>query len=136
MIPLAITGEAGCTLEAALDRLVSALHTRGFNVYSKLDIPCYVPERQGPANCVLLRALYPRTDTPLSLSGSGARKVIHCSAILRELPDARVWIELSKPTRRLRRKDDEMARRAEEADRELRSVMSLLVEIEFPPKSA
>lgn len=136
MTPLAISGEAGCNLETALDHVVSALHARGFNVYSKMDIRCFVPEKKSHTNCVILRALYPRIDTPTHLTDPASRGLIHCSAIIKEQQPMRVWIELSKPIRRLSRKDPETARRADEADRELRSIMTQLVEVVFPLKTA
>lgn len=135
MTSMAISGEASCTLETALDHLVAALHAHGFNVYSKLDILCHLPERRSPASGILLRAIYPRTEAPVSLTRPDSRRVIHCSAILRELHPSRVWIELDKPIRRLNRRNLETVRRAYEADRELRSIMTQLVEIEFPLKT-
>ncbi len=139
MNPLALSGEAHCSLNEALDFLVSAFLSRGFNVYSKLDIQCHAPvalKPPPPIKCVLLRSLYPRSDMPSRLCHTRIGTLIRCSAVIKEMSSERVWIELSKPTRSLNRADPEARRLAFEADRELRAIMGEMVQIAFPARTA
>ncbi|MGZ3686710.1 MAG: hypothetical protein ACXWP5_08265 [Bdellovibrionota bacterium] len=120
MVPLTITIDLRTTLQDAQELLLQALQSRNFSIISKVDVQSERSDANEGPRSIIIRALYPR------LAAAGMQHLfdrVRCSAILMQIGEDRVRLELTKPTRLLNLQDSKVAEAAESADEKLREIV-------------
>jgi len=117
------------TVEDAVERTTAALKTEGFGVLTRIDLHSKVKEKldKDLKPVIILGACSPQLAFDAYQSNSDVASLLPCNAVIREVADGSVSIELAKPSSMMAiLGDQKLVALAGEADARLQSVLEKL----------
>ncbi len=92
--------EISSTLDGAIERVTNALKGEGFGVLTRIDLHSKVKEKLGKdlRPVVILGACNPELAYEAYQQNSDVACLLPCNAVVRDLGDGQVSIELAKPS--------------------------------------
>lgn len=87
-------------VESAIERVTSALKSEGFGVLTRIDLHSKIKEKLGKdlRPVVILGACNPQLAYEAYESNSDVAALLPCNAVIRDIGNSRVSIELAKPS--------------------------------------
>lgn len=88
------------SIEQTVEKLTAALKTEGFGVLTRIDLHSKVKEKLGEdmLPVVILGSCNPKLAFEAYQANSDVASLLPCNAVLRDLGDNRVSVELAKPS--------------------------------------
>jgi uncharacterized protein (DUF302 family) len=117
------------SFEELLDRLTRALQAQGFGVLTRIDFHSKMKEKLGKElpPTVILGACNPQLAFEAYSRNAEVTALLPCNAVLKQLADGKVAVELARPSELMRALgDEELVRLASEADARLARVLEAL----------
>ncbi len=92
--------ELNTSVESAIERITAALKTEGFGVLTRIDLHMKVKEKLGKEMrpVVILGACNPQLAYDAYQSNPDVASLLPCNAVVREVGDGRISVELAKPS--------------------------------------
>jgi uncharacterized protein (DUF302 family) len=125
-MPINFKREITSTLDAAIERVTNALKGEGFGVLTRIDLHSKIKEKIGKdlRPVVILGACNPQLAYEAYQRNPDVASLLPCNAVLREIADGRVSIELAKPSSLMEMLgDQELVVLAKDADARLQRVL-------------
>jgi uncharacterized protein (DUF302 family) len=87
-------------MESAIERVTEALKTQGFGVLTRIDLHTKVKEKLGKdmLPVVILGACNPKLAFEAYNQNSDVASLLPCNAVVRDLGNDRISVELAKPS--------------------------------------
>lgn len=108
MIPaINIKREVPGSVEEVVERVTSALKAEGFGVLTRIDLHDKIREKLGHqlSPVVILGACNPQLAYEAYQADPDVASLLPCNAVVREIGEGRVSVELAKPTAMMRMLD-------------------------------
>jgi len=121
--------EVSGTVEAIVEKVTKALAAEGFGVLTRIDFDKKMKEKlnKDMRPLVILGACNPSLAYEAFLKNSDVTNLVPCNAVVREIRDGVVSVELVKPTALMKMLgDDQLVTLSEDADRRLEKVIQEL----------
>lgn len=92
--------EINTSVESAVERITAALKTEGFGVLTRIDLHAKVKEKLGKdlRPVVILGACNPQLAYDAYQSNPDVASLLPCNAVVRDLGESRISVELAKPS--------------------------------------
>lgn len=119
--------EVSGQVEAYVAKVTEKLKEQGFGVLNRIDLHTKIKEKinKDIKPTVILGACNPQLAYEAFLENPDVASLLPCNAVIREIGEGRVSIELAKPTFMMKMLDDaKLVELAKEADRRLTVVLS------------
>jgi uncharacterized protein (DUF302 family)/rhodanese-related sulfurtransferase len=126
-------------LEVAIESVTAALKTEGFGVLTRIDLHTKVKEKIGKdlRPVVILGACNPQLAFEAYSYNSDVASVLPCNAVLRDVGDNRISVELAKPSALMKFLGDKtLEKMALDADRRLQTALDRLTPSQIAEWSA
>jgi uncharacterized protein (DUF302 family) len=121
--------EISGNVEDAIERLTIALRAEGFGVLTRIDLHSKIKEKIGKdlRPVVILGACNPQLAYEAYMHNPDVASLLPCNAVIREVADNRLSIELAKPSSMMEiLGDQELVTLAKDADARLQRVLQKL----------
>lgn len=121
--------EVAGSVEEVVSRVMELLKAEGFGVLTRIDLHAKLKEKLGKtvAPVVILGACNPQLAYEAYTAEPDVASLLPCNAVVRELGEGRVSVELAKPSALLALVGDErLGKLAEDADARLARVLEKL----------
>ncbi len=119
--------EVSGEIEACVSKVTEKLKEQGFGVLTRIDLHAKIKEKinKDIRPTVILGACNPQLAYEAFLENPDVASLLPCNAVVRDIGEGRVSIELAKPTFMMKMLDDlKLVELAKEADRRLNVVLS------------
>lgn len=116
-------------VESFVILVTEALKKEGFGVLTRIDFDCKIKEKLGEtiSPVVILGACHPGLAYQAYLKNTDVSSLIPCNAVIREIGNGEVSVELMKPSIMMEvLGEPELAKLSEQADQSLQRVLSSL----------
>jgi uncharacterized protein (DUF302 family)/rhodanese-related sulfurtransferase len=127
--------EIVASVESTIDQITQALKSEGFGVLTRIDLHSKIKEKLAkeiPA-VVILGACNPQLAYEAYLENSDVASLLPCNAVVRDVGDGRVSVELAKPSSLMKMLGDTpLATLALDADLRLERALQTLGSNEIP----
>ncbi|MGK5083434.1 DUF302 domain-containing protein [Bdellovibrionota bacterium FG-1] len=113
-------------LDAAIERVTAALKSEGFGVLTRIDLHSKIKEKIGKElrPVIILGACNPQLAYEAYQRSTDVTSLLPCNAVIREVGDGRVSIELAKPSSLMEiLGDQDLVTLAKDADARLARVL-------------
>jgi uncharacterized protein (DUF302 family) len=92
--------EVHATVDEAIERVTEALKTQGFGVLTRIDLHSKIKEKLGKTlnSVVILGACNPQLAYEAYQHNSDVTSLLPCNAVIRDLGNNTVSVELARPT--------------------------------------
>ena len=117
------------SVEGAVERVTAALQVEGFGILNRIDFHTKIKEKLGKdlKPVVILGACNPSLAFEAYQRNSDVASLLPCNAVIRDLGNGKVSVELAKPTGMMAMLgDQELVTLAREADVRLQKVLESL----------
>lgn len=125
-MPINLKREISSTLDGAIERVVNALQSEGFGVLTRIDLHSKIKEKIGKElrPVVILGACNPQLAYEAYQHNPDVASLLPCNAVLREIEEGRVSVELAKPSSMMEMlEDQELVALAKDADARLQRAL-------------
>lgn len=119
--------EVSGNIEMIVSKVTEKLKVQGFGVLSRIDLHSKIKEKinKDIEPAIILGACNPQLAYEAYLENSDVASLLPCNAVIRQISDGRVSVELAKPTFLMNMLDDaKLVELAKEADRRLAFALS------------
>ena len=119
--------EVSGEVETCVTKVTAKLKEQGFGVLSRIDLHAKIKEKinKDIRPTVILGACNPQLAYEAFLENPDVASLLPCNAVIRDIGEGRVSVELAKPTFMMKMLDDpKLVELAKEADRRLGVALS------------